>query len=51
MSDERSGELPVVVAVVKEGHRGEVTEERLLELLRKKYVFASGGECDAHELR
>ncbi|KAI5884879.1 acetyl-CoA synthetase-like protein [Schizophyllum commune H4-8] len=34
--DERSGELPVAVAVVKEGHREQVTEEGLLELLRKK---------------
>ncbi|KAL1679215.1 hypothetical protein EV122DRAFT_263911 [Schizophyllum commune] len=34
--DERSGELPVSVAVVKEDHRGRVTEEGLLELLRKK---------------
>ena len=41
--DERSGELPVVVAVVKEGRWGEVTEERLLELLRKKYVVVEPG--------
>ncbi|KAL1663207.1 hypothetical protein GGF50DRAFT_116237 [Schizophyllum commune] len=34
--DERSGELPVSVAVVKEDHRGRVTEEGLLGLLRKK---------------
>ncbi|KAL1690022.1 hypothetical protein GGG16DRAFT_56638 [Schizophyllum commune] len=36
--DERSGELPVAVAVVKEGYRGKDTEEGLLELLRKKCV-------------
>ena len=51
--DERSGELPVAVAVVKEDHRGKVTEERLLELLRKKCVCLLGtfGEQGADEHR
>ncbi|KAL1741178.1 hypothetical protein HDZ31DRAFT_45987 [Schizophyllum fasciatum] len=34
--DERSGELPVAVAVVKAEYRGKTTEVGLLDLLRKK---------------